>query len=112
MNRYQMVAVGILGAMMLFGIVAAVPISLDDPYFGDESQLAAGPEPYQSHWNELTWTPPQGALTVLPDLPVVANYQPSSQLATAKFASSGSVTKTENGAFHTLKLVNSVTRHY
>jgi hypothetical protein len=110
MNMIKMVAGAVLGMLLLFGIAAAV--SLDDPYFGDESKIPAGPglttNEAISTWYKLEWKPPV-AVTPLPTLPVITNYQPSASLLTKKTVATSSAPKSTNSAFHKLKIANSVT---
>lgn len=112
MNMIKMVAGAVLGMLLLFGIAAAVEYGLDSPYFGDESKIPAGPglttNEAISTWYKLEWKPPV-AVTPLPTLPVITNYQPSASLLTKKTVATSSAPKSTNSAFHKLKIANSVT---
>ena len=114
MNMIKMVAGAVLGMLLLFGIAAAedqVGTGIGG-YFGDESKIPAGPglttNEAISTWYKLEWKPPV-AVTPLPTLPVITNYQPSASLLTKKTVATSSAPKSTNSAFHKLKIANSVT---
>lgn len=107
MKKNSMIVAGIIGMLFVFGFAAAdagVPISLTDPYFGDESTLQAGPEPT---WFNLQWKPPvedipQTALTE------ISGYIPSSKLVGMKAGTPTPSGRTVNLEFHEIKKVTSL----